>query len=84
MHCVVWLNLPARRCRVAKFLIDGQALEDLGGKLQQLEELFNVIQSEAQITMRACVMCDIGRDVAQRTAIELGELRMASRAEVSA
>ncbi|CAG9251359.1 hypothetical protein BDI4_300048 [Burkholderia diffusa] len=40
---------------MAKFLIDGQALEYLGSKLQQLEELFNVIQSEAQITMRACV-----------------------------
>lgn len=84
MHSVAWLTSPVRRYPVAKFLIDGQALEDLGGKLQQLEELFNVIQSEAQITMRACVMCDIGRDVAQRTAIELGELRMASRAEVSA
>ncbi|VWD62906.1 hypothetical protein BLA50215_07620 [Burkholderia lata] len=84
MHCAAWLNSPVRRCPVAKFLIDGQALEALGDKLQQLEELFNVIQSEAQITMRACVMCDIGRDVAQRTAIELSELRMASRAEVSA
>ncbi|KVQ01855.1 hypothetical protein WJ96_33220 [Burkholderia ubonensis] len=67
-----------------KYLIDGQALEDLGGKLRQLEELFNVIESEEQITMRACVMCDIGRDVVQRAAIELGELRMASRVEVSA
>lgn len=61
---------------MAKFLIDGQALEDLGSKLQQLEELFNVIQNEAQITMRACVMCDIGRDIARRAALEIeGHLR---------
>ncbi|MCS3390246.1 hypothetical protein NX868_13385 [Burkholderia thailandensis] len=69
---------------MAKFLLDGQALDDLANKLQQLQELFGVIQSENSITMRACVMCDIGNDIAERAAIELGELRSVSRAEVSA
>ncbi|AYX27440.1 hypothetical protein EGY16_04110 [Burkholderia pseudomallei] len=73
-----------RRCRMAKFLLDGQALDDLAGKLQQLQELFGVVQSENSITMRACVMCDIGSDIAERAAIELGELCSVSRAEVSA
>ncbi|AIP62727.1 MULTISPECIES: hypothetical protein [Burkholderia] len=65
-----------------KLLIDDQALEDLGGKLRQLEELFNVIQGEEKVSMRACVMCDIGREVAQRTAIELRELCAVAREEV--
>ncbi|KGV06410.1 hypothetical protein [Burkholderia pseudomallei] len=69
---------------MAKFLLDGQALDDLANKLQQLQELFGVIQSANSITMRACVMCDIGSDIAERAAIELGELRSVSRAEVSA
>ncbi|CAJ5782946.1 hypothetical protein [Burkholderia pseudomallei] len=69
---------------MAKFLLDGQALDDLANKLQQLQELFGVIQSENSITMRACVKCDIGSDIAESAAIELGELRSVSRAEVSA
>ncbi|KIX68476.1 hypothetical protein [Burkholderia pseudomallei] len=69
---------------MTKFLIDGQALDDLAGKLQQLQELFGVIQSENSITIRTCVMCDIDSDIAERAAIELGELRSVSRVEVSA
>jgi len=57
-----------------KLLIDARTLEDIGSKFQQLEELLDVLQNEAQVTMRTCVICDIGLDIARRTAMEIDSL----------
>ncbi|KVN81093.1 hypothetical protein [Burkholderia ubonensis] len=69
---------------MAKYLIDGNALDNLAAKLQQISVLFDAIDDEMAQEVRASVMCSIGLDIVQRTEIELGELRMASRVEVSA
>ncbi|WP_230971961.1 hypothetical protein [Burkholderia cepacia] len=69
---------------MAKFILDGQALDNLAGKLQELGVLFDVIQEEVTGgKVRACVLCDIGRELAERTGTDISELRRVSRAEVS-
>ncbi|HDR8931574.1 hypothetical protein [Burkholderia vietnamiensis] len=70
---------------MAKFLIDGQALDDLAAKIQRLEVLFDVIQEEVTgANIRLCVLCDIGSDIATLVSNETENLRRTSRVEVSA
>jgi hypothetical protein len=64
--------------------LDNQKLDILAGKLQQLEALFESIQEEVTGShFRACVLCDIGHDIAESVGGELNELRSISRPEVS-
>ncbi|PAJ77395.1 hypothetical protein CJO71_30165 [Burkholderia ubonensis] len=68
---------------MAKIALDNQRLEILAGRLQQLEALFESIQEEVTGShFRACVLCDIGHDIAERVGVELNELRSVSRPEV--
>ncbi|WP_232452274.1 hypothetical protein [Burkholderia ubonensis] len=69
---------------MVKYLIDAKALDELSIKLRQLSILFDAIGDDAAHEERPATMCSIGLDIVQRTEIELGELRMASRVEVSA
>ena len=66
-----------------KTALDNQTLDVLTGKLQQLEALFESIQEEVTGShFRACVLCDIGRDIAESVGGKLNELRSISRPEV--
>ena len=68
---------------MAKTALDSQKLDTLAGKLQQLEALFESIQEEVTGShFRACVLCDIGHDMAERVGGELNELRRISQSEV--
>ncbi|HDR9274890.1 TPA: hypothetical protein QDB24_002970 [Burkholderia vietnamiensis] len=70
---------------MAKFLIDGQALDDLAAKIQRLEVLFDVIKEEVTgANIRLCVLYDIGSDIATLVSNETENLRRTSRVEVSA
>ncbi|QTP33690.1 hypothetical protein B7759_02293 [Burkholderia glumae] len=68
---------------MAKFLIDGQALDDLAGKIQRLEVLFDVIQEEVTGSkdVRVCVLCDIGHDIGRLAGADIKNLWQSSRVD---
>ncbi|AYQ37635.1 hypothetical protein BLA9940_05942 [Burkholderia aenigmatica] len=67
---------------MVKFLIDGQALDDLACKLQQLEVLFDVIPEEPTGShIKVDLLCEIGRDISKRTSIDLENMRVGARVE---
>lgn len=68
---------------MAKITLDSTTLDILAGKLQQLEALFESIQEEVTGShYRACVLCDIWHDIAERVGGELNQLRSTSQSEV--
>lgn len=70
---------------MAKTAIDNQTIDILAGKLQQLEALFESIQEEVTGShLRACVLCDIGLDIAKHVGSNIAELRRKSHDEVAA
>ncbi|KVG31995.1 hypothetical protein [Burkholderia diffusa] len=69
---------------MTKIALDNTTLDILAGRLQQLEALFESIQEEVTGShFRACVLCDIGHDIAERVGGELNQLRSNSQSEVS-
>lgn len=65
-----------------KHSLDNQALSIIAGKVHELEVMFESIQDEITGSqIRTCVMCEIGRDIAEDIRIELCELSLASRLE---
>lgn len=68
---------------MAKHSLDNQALSIIAGKVQELEVMFESIQDEITGSqIRTCVMCEIGRDIAEDIRTELCELSRASRLEL--
>jgi len=67
---------------MAKFLIDEQALDNLAGKIQRLEVLFDVIPDDPPGQQIATdLLCEIGRDISRLASIELENLRIGTRVD---
>ncbi|HDR8928304.1 TPA: hypothetical protein QDB26_005330 [Burkholderia vietnamiensis] len=70
---------------MAKFLIDGQALDDLACKLQQPEVLFDVIPEEPTGShIKVDLLCEIGRDISRRTSSDIENMRVGTRMDSAA
>ncbi|MDS0802844.1 hypothetical protein [Burkholderia cenocepacia] len=68
---------------MAKLSLDNKVLGTIASKVHELEVMFESIQDEITGSqIRTCVMCEIGRDIAQDIRTELRNLGRVSRLEV--